>query len=189
VRAQQEASANHKLGIKTSINISTIVGDELQNPRPKFGYTAGAYHIYNQKKSWSLYSEIAASFRGSKFSNGDTGYSRISLFYLDLAIMPRYTIKESMHSFSAGPYASYLTLSSLYLGVTQKPETSELNFRPYEIGLAIFYHQRGKAVGFQVGAKLSLTDSNNGINFKGAFPATGTGGTIRNLSIEVGLLF
>jgi hypothetical protein len=189
LRAQQDVSANHKLGIKTSVNISAIVGDELQNPRPKFGYTAGAYHIYKPQESWSLYSEITASFRGSKFSNGDTGYSRISLFYLDLAVMPRYTIKKSKHSISAGPYASYLALSSLYLGVTQKPETSELNFRPYEIGLALFYHLKGTAVSFQVGPKLSLTNSNNGVNFIGAFPATGTGGAIRSVSIEIGLLF
>jgi hypothetical protein len=189
VGAQGEISANHKLGIKTSINISTLIGNELKNPRPKFGYTAGAYHIYKPQESWSLYSEITASFRGSKFSNGDTGYSRISLFYLDLAVLPRYTIKKSKHSISAGPYASYLALSSLYLGVTQKPETSELNFRPYEVGLALFYHQTGKTVGFQLGAKLSLTDSNDGVNFIGAFPASGTGKAIRNLSIEVGLLF
>ena len=189
VSAQDAVSDNHKLGIKTSINISTLVGYELQNPRPKFGYTAGAYHIYNQQKAWSLFSELAASFRGSKFSNGDTGYSEISLFYLDVAVMPRYTFKGSNHSISSGPYASYLALSSLYLGATQKPKTSDLNFSPYDAGLATFYHLKGTAVGLQVGAKLSLTNANDGVNFIGVFPTTGTGGIIRNLSFEIGLLF
>ena len=41
VTAQQKAEFPHKVGIKTNINISTLIGSELQNPRPKFGYTAG----------------------------------------------------------------------------------------------------------------------------------------------------
>ena len=30
LRAQQDLSANHKLGIKTSVNVSTLVGDEFK---------------------------------------------------------------------------------------------------------------------------------------------------------------
>ena len=187
--AQDAANGNHKLGIKTSINISTILGEELQNPRPKFGYTAGAYHIYKEKNKWSLYSELAASFRGSKFSNGDTGYSRIASFYLDLALLPRYTIGGGEHSISAGPYGSYLALSSLYLGASQKPELDDLNFRPYDFGFAAFYTQHGPTASFQIGGKLSLIDANDGVNFVGAFPETGNGGFIRSLSFEIGMLF
>jgi hypothetical protein len=187
--AQNTVSENHKLGIKTSVNIATLLGEELQNPRPKFGYTAGAYYIRNQKKTWSIYSELAASFKGSKFANGDTGYSRISLFYLDLAVLPRYTFKENKHTISAGPYASYLALSSLYLGATPKPESSDLNFRPFDIGIAAFYTIPGTVASFQVGGKLSLIDANGGVNFVGAFPATGTGGLIRSVNFEIGMLF
>ena len=65
VTAQQKAEFPQKVGIKTNINISTLIGSELQNPRPKFGYTAGPYIIFNPENRWSLYTEAVGSFRGS----------------------------------------------------------------------------------------------------------------------------
>ena len=49
--AQSNDLANNKLGIKTSVNLSSMVGSALENPRIKFGYTAGSYFISNPRSS------------------------------------------------------------------------------------------------------------------------------------------
>ncbi len=187
--AQQTEEFPHKLGIKTSINMSTLLGTEFKNPRPKFGYTAGAYMHFNPSNKWSIYTEAVGSFRGSKFKNGDTGYSRIATFYVDMAALPTYQIPNSKNSVSAGPYASYLGLSSLYIGPKKKAELNDLNFKNTDVGLAVYYKKGGKTVDLQVGAKVALLNANDGVNFVGYKPKTGNGGTIRSLSFEIGMLF
>jgi hypothetical protein len=187
--AQQNAQYPHKLGIKTNLNISTILGTELQQPRPKFGYTAGVYHILNPQKKWSLYTEGVGSFRGSKFSNGDTGYSRIATFYIDGAILPLYNIPNTNKALSAGPYMSYLGLSSLYIGQKKKAELNDIGFNDLDFGVAAYYHIKGDPVTLQLGGKLSLINANNGVNFVGYYPTTGNGGFIRSLSFEIGMMF
>ncbi|MEN8732168.1 MAG: outer membrane beta-barrel protein [Bacteroidia bacterium] len=183
-----QSSNGNKLGIKTSINLSTLLGDEFQNPRPKYGYTAGAFYQINPQKKWSMYTELVGSFRGSRFSNGDTGYSKVALFYMDVAAMPSYKIDEKK-KVSLGPYLSYLALSSMFKGAQQKAFLNDIGVRPIDLGLAAYYSTQGPIVGFQVGAKLGLLDANNGVNFTDVLPPTGTGGFIRNLSLEIGMLF
>ncbi|MFB1003057.1 MAG: hypothetical protein QMC70_02810 [Bacteroidia bacterium] len=186
--AQGAKRNSNKLGIKTSINISTLLGNELQNPRPKFGYTAGAYYHINQANDWSLYTEYTASFRGSRFSNGDTGYSKIALFYVDFAAMPAYKLDDKQ-TLSFGPYLSYLGLSSIFKGQQQKAYLNDIGIRPLDAGIGAYYTLQGSLVGFQVGGKLGLANANKDISFDDLTPATGTGGFIRSLSLEVGMIF
>lgn len=189
VTAQQKAEFPQKVGIKTNINISTLIGSELQNPRPKFGYTAGPYIIFNPENRWSLYTEAVGSFRGSKFKNGDTGYSRISTFYVDICAQPLYNIPNSNKAITLGPYASYLALSSLFIGAKKKPELNDIGFKDYDIGVASYYHIKGNTVSLQIGAKLALISANNNVNFIGYYPKTGNGKTIKSLSFEIGMAF
>ncbi|MDG2454617.1 MAG: outer membrane beta-barrel protein [Bacteroidia bacterium] len=186
--AQGAKTNSHKLGIKTSINISTLLGNELQNPRPKFGYTAGVYYHINQEKAWSLYTEYAASFRGSRFSNGDTGYSKIALFYLDFAAMPAYRL-DNKQTLSFGPYLSYLGLSSVFKGEQQKAYLNDIGMRPLDTGIAAYYTIQGTVVGFQIGGKLGLANANKDISFEDLKPAKGSGEAIRSLSLELGMIF
>ncbi|PCJ66046.1 MAG: hypothetical protein COA58_08205 [Bacteroidetes bacterium] len=185
--SQKKERPELDLGIKTSINISTLSGTEFENPRPKFGYTAGAYLETPLDKKWSLHSEILGSFRGSNFKNGDTAYTKIALFYIEAAILPSYLLDKN--NISIGPYLSYLGLSSLYIGNDQKSKLNDLNFKDLDFGLASYYTINGPIVGFQFGVKVGLSNANNGVNFDGYFPKTGKGGEIRNLSFEIGLLF
>ena len=187
--AQQTAASKHKLGIKTSINFSTLLGNEFENPRLKYGYTAGAYYRSINKKDWHLYSEIVGNFKGSNFSNGDTGYSRIASFYVDFAAVPMYNLSDKTKAVGIGAYGSYLGLSSMFVGDQKKAELNSINLAPLDAGLAAYYHSYGKSVTFQFGAKLGITNANDGINFIGYFPTTGNGGFIRNLSFEIGMLF
>jgi hypothetical protein len=189
VCAQQTNDFPHKVGIKTNISISTLLGSELQAPRPKFGYTAGPYLIFNPEKTWSLYTEAVGSFRGSKFKNGDTGYSRIATFYIDACVLPLYNIPKSNKAISLGPYASYLGLSSLFIGAKKKPEINDIGFKNYDLGVASYYHIKGEIVSFQFGGKLALINANRDVNFVGYYPKTGNGGMIRSICFEVGLAF
>lgn len=186
--AQSGANTNHKLGIKTSFNLSMLLGDELENPRPKYGYTAGAYYHFNYEKKWSLYTEFTGSFRGSRFSNGDTGYSKIALFYLDLAAMPAYKIDDK-RKISFGPYVSYLGLSSVFKGEQKKAYLNDIGIGPLDAGLGAYYTIQGPIVGFQVGGKIGLVNANQEVNFVDLSPATGTNGFIRNFSLEIGMIF
>lgn len=186
--AQGSSSSKHKVGVKTSFNLSLLLGDELQNPRPKFGYTAGVYCQFNNENTWSLYSEITGSFRGSKFSNGDTGYSKIALFYLDVAAMPSYTIDDKQ-KIAFGPYASYLGLSSVFKGEQKKAYLNDIGIGPLDAGIGAYYTIQGPIVGFQVGGKFGLSNANKDVNFVDLSPATGNGGFIRNFSLEIGMIF
>lgn len=186
--AQNAGRTSDKLGIKTSFNLSFLLGDELENPRPKFGYTAGAYYHVNHEKKWSLYTEFAGSFRGSRFSNGDTGYSKIALFYLDLAAMPTYKLSDKQ-KVSVGPYISYLGLSSVFKGEQKKAYLNDIGIAPLDAGLGVYYTTYGPIVGLQVGGKLGLANINKDVSFDDLFPATGTGQVIRSLSLEIGLIF
>lgn len=169
--------------------MSSMLGDELLNPRPKFGYTAGAYYTRSLNKDWKIYSEFVGNFKGSNFSNGFDEYSSIALFYMDLAILPMYDIVEDKQAVSIGPYISYLGLSSLYLGEQKKSVLNDLDLKQLDYGLAIYYTAYGNIVGFQIGAKWGIQNINDGINFIDIRPQTGTNGTIQNLGIEIGMLF
>ena len=187
--SQAQAPSKHHLGLKTSINFSSLLGNELQNPRPKFGYTAGPYAIINTNKKLDIYTEFVGNFKGARFSNGDTGYSRIALFYMDFVAMPLYNYNEDKNAIAIGPYASYLGLSSLYIGAKKKAELNDIGFRPWDAGIGAYVHVNGQYASFQVGTKVSLLSANRDVNFEGYFPKTGNGGFVRNVSLEIGMLF
>lgn len=188
--AQTEASDNSRLGIKTSIHASLIYGTELQNASPKFGYTAGAYYQHAFNKSFGLHTEFVGSFRGSNFKNGIGEYSKVALFYLDLPLMLYYQeSKDATNQFAFGPVASYLGLSSLFVGTQKKAEINDLQLKDFDYGVALYYHKKNKITIFQVGAKLGLRNINNGIYFENIKPITGNNGSINNLSFEIGYLF
>ncbi len=186
----QNNDSENKLGIKTSINASTIFGSELINPRFKYGYTAGAYYQYSINKKWAFQTEFLGNFKGSKFKNGIGKYSKIATFYLDLPLLAvRHLDNNKTQSLLIGPSISYLALSSLFIGQQKKAELNVLDLKDMDFGVAIYYQKNSKIASFQIGAKIGLTNVNNGINFVDIKPATGNNGTIKNLGLEIGFLF
>lgn len=184
--AQDETQ--NKLGIKTNINLSTLLGTELENPRPKFGYTAGAYFQYYISSKAGIYTEFVGNFKGSRFNNGVGEYNKIALFYLDFPVMYEYKLNEK-NAILGGLNSSFLAMSSMFLDGQRKAESNQIALKPFDWGPAFYYHVYGKTIGLQVGMKLGLTNANNGVNFENITPSTGNGGSIQNLSFEVGMLF
>jgi len=185
--AQSDLS-NSKLGIKTSFNLSSITGSALMNPKVKFGYTAGSYFISNTKKKTSVYAEIIGNFKGSNFNNGDTGYSKIALFYVDASLLPLFRLQND-HAICIGPTVSYLGLSSLYVGEKKKSEIDKLNIKPWEYSIALYYHVPKSIVTFQFGTKVGLRNLNNNLSLDDIYPNINPNGTIRNISVEIGMIF
>jgi hypothetical protein len=186
--AQSSNISNNKLGVKTSFNLSSMVGTALKNPRAKFGYTAGTYFISNTKKKTSIYSEIMGNFKGSNFSNGDLGYSKIALFYVDVSLLPLFRLKNE-HSVCIGPTVSYLGLSSLYIGEKRKSEIDELSLKPWEYSIALYYQIPKSIVSFQFGSKIGIRNINNNLILDNISPTINSNGTIQNISFEIGMLF
>ena len=186
--AQSNDLVNSKLGIKTSINLSSMVGSTFVNPRIKFGYTAGSYFIYNPKKKTSIYAEIIGNFKGSSFNNGDIGYSKIALFYVDASLLPKFQLKNK-HAICIGPTLSYLGLSSLYVGDKKKSEIDKLNIKPWDCSLALYYHIPKTILTIQFGTKIGLLNINNNLILNNVFPAINPKGSIQNISFDIGMLF
>ncbi|MBT8326372.1 MAG: PorT family protein [Bacteroidia bacterium] len=187
---QVETNSKNRIGIKTSINTSSIRGTEFENPRLKFGYTAGAFYQQYLNENWNFYTEFVGNFKGSNFKNDIDEYNRVSLFYIDVPLMLMYNLDDDKkQSVLLGPYASYLALSAVYVGSQRKAELSNIALKPFDFGIAGFYQLNGKFTTLQVGAKIGLYNINNGVNFEDITPETGKNGTISNLGIEIGMLF
>ena len=185
----QAQDRDFKLGIKTALNFSSLVGTELQNPAPRFGYTAGAYFRTELNKKWDFQAEVLGNFKGSNFNNRDGEYQSIATFYVDFPLLLGYNIKKDKHQILFGPQIGYLGLSSMYLVRNSKAHLNDLGLRPFALDGTLAYQQVGKTVGWQIGAKLGILDINNGLHFENIQPATNTNGSIRSLSFEIALMF
>ena len=170
--------------------MSTLVGNEFVNARPKFGYTAGAYYSYPLNSKLGIYSEFVGNFKGSKFNNDIDEYSKIALFYLDMPLMLEFKLGEEKSSgILVGINNSYLALSSVFVGAQRKAAFNEIALKRYDLGAVAYYHVYGDYVSFQFGIKQSVLNANNGVNFVDIDPATGNNGPIRNLTFEIGMFF
>lgn len=187
----QETSkpASYKLGIKTAVNLSTLLGSEFENPTPRFGYTAGAYVYTAINKKWQFQTELLANFKGSNFKNDLEDYTKISTFCIDMPVMLGYRLNEGRNAVLFGPQFSYLSLSSMYIGSNAKAYINDIGLDPFGLDACVMYQVNGKVVGFQMGVKLGLLNINNGVNFENINPPTGKGGTIKPFSFEIGMLF
>lgn len=189
--AQEEASNNFKLGIKTGVNFSTLLGSEFQNARPRFGYTAGFFYRqnYGRKKNNMIQSEILATFRGSNFANPVGDYQSIPIFSLDMPVLfgiPLATRKYIV----VGPQVGYIALSSMYTNkALGKAYLNDVPFKPFNLDACIGYQSYNRTTGFQALIKNSVLNMNDGIFFEDINPPTGNGGTVYSFGIELSLLF
>jgi hypothetical protein len=179
---------NFKFGLKVGLSGSTLLGDELKNPRPRFGYLAGIYYKQRIKNNWSIYSELTGNVRGSNFKNGADGYSGIHLFTIEMPLTLVYQFKEN-HNVSIGPQVSWITASSLFVGSNRKTALDGLGFKPIDFGLSAFYTRSYEVVSIQTGVNIGYRNINRNINFENIKPETGNGGIVRILSFDVAFIF
>lgn len=187
----QSENSPYKAGIKTAINLSTFGGNELVNPRPRFGYSAGAYVRVPLKNKFHFQAEIIGNFKGSNFANNrdSNEYSKISTFYIDMPLLLGYDLDDNGQMLLIGPQIGALGLSSVYIGNAAKATENDLGLSPLAVDGCIMYQKNGKVASFQTGLKISLHNINRWMRFEGVNPPTGNGGMIRSISFELGFLF
>lgn len=180
---------NFRFGLKVGTSFSTLLGDELENPRPRFGYLAGIYYKQKIGPSLGVYTEFTGNVRGSNFSNGIDGYSGIHLFSLELPVALAIDIKEDK-TISIGPQISYYPASSLYVGQNRKTEDDGLGFEPFDVKAVLYYTKSYEVVSLHMGFKFGLRNINRDLDFGDKVkPATGNGGLVRLVCLDLALIF
>lgn len=177
-----------KVGVKMGTGAGMMVGQELQNPRPKYVITGGAYLHYRFSKHWSLQPEANVSFRGSNFNNGDNQYASITEYALDLPllIMCGLTKQNTVNVFVGGQFSHTLN-RAMYLKDAVVPASPTPSMR-HENWFAVLGGQfHTPFIGFQVALKYGITDMNTGLSPTMNPPNTGK--DIHQTLLELNILF
>lgn len=179
----------YKLGVKMGMQASRFFGDEVPNATMIVGMNGGFYVRKRFENSrFSLQLESCMSFRGSNFNNGDSGYSKIKTYYLDLPFYIMYSIDEAKTQRPfIGFQTSWLINSSLFYGNSPLPENDEPKLAPMDYLLCGGYQVRAGYVSFQLSLKYGLTNINEGLLSK-LIPANSRK-NIQNFVVELNLLF
>lgn len=186
---QGSGNKDFRLGIKTAINLSSLQGTELQNPRLRFGYSAGAYYRQELNRKYHFQAELLGNFKGSHFANGDGEYQSIATFYVDFPLLLARELGDEKHLLMVGPQVGLLGLSSMYVVRNAKSTTNDVGLKPWALDLCLAYQQVGTVAGWQLAVKYGLLNVNDKLEFEDINPPTGTGGSIYSLSFELGLIF
>jgi hypothetical protein len=171
--------------------LSTFTGAELENYRPYFGYKFGVYHKFKLSKKSRFSYEIVADLRGSKFKViGDTTYSKISTFYLNLPMMYHFAYKSgetSENSIFIGGQVSRLLVSSLFVGVDIRPFDRTIPLQKFDYGIVAGHKWDKQFWGLGMSVYIGLNDINDNIhetdNHVPGFK--GTGKEIGNMGFTV----
>ncbi|MBC7426248.1 MAG: PorT family protein [Bacteroidia bacterium] len=195
------------LGLKIGFGFSTLSGTGLENPRPYFGYAIAMYQRFhlNKKKSFAFQYEIAARFKGANFANGDSGYSKLSLFYIEMPLLASIKLNKSERLPSYilfGIQPGLLVKSTLAISESRKtPSYFDLPLANFDIAPVIaFQFALANRVGVQFGFKYGLRNvatnnfnsGNPKFNLKDQpriVPFINPGVNVRNISFEMGFVF
>jgi hypothetical protein len=177
-----------KVGVKMGTGAGMMVGDKLQNPRPKYVISGGGYLHYRFSKHWSLQPEINFSFRGSNFANGDNEYTSITMYTADfpLLIMLGLNEKNRANVFVGGQYSHTLNRAMYTKGgvVPESPTPAMHNDDWFAVAGAQFHTP---FLGFQIAAKYGLRDLNTGLS--PTMKPVNASGEIHQAILELNILF
>lgn len=195
-----------KLGVKIGLTNSWLVSDGLQNGRSQIGLQGAAYYRIKLREKFQLHAELGAAYRGSRFSNSPTQYSRLGLFYLELPLYAMIPLdKKEQHFIMAGPIVSHLVRPAFFVGNELYPTFTDLPLRKFDYLLGAAYHFSTEFVGIQIAYKYGLNNISKGDWTR--HPTPGSGGSngklylfevtpslgnisrITNQSIEISLYF
>ena len=192
-----EEGDNYRVGLKIGPVVSILKGNALTPATPSYGFSAGLYYKYKLKEGFHFQTEIMPTIRGANFSNGQDGYSKFTLLYLDFAELVLKDLKQDDHTHALilGAQPSVLMESWVYNPYYQmSPAARGVKLNAIDV-FAVFGYQLSKRVfGIQSVIKIGLTNINRGLNmydFAGnpILPPTNNNGNIRNISWETTISF
>jgi hypothetical protein len=177
-----------KIGVKMGTGAGIMLGNELQNPRPKYMINGGVYVHYRFSKRWSIQPETNIAFKGSNFKNGDGQYTSISMYTIDVPLLLMYgvTPQNTTNIFTGVQYSHALN-KALYLKGSQIPEGSTLKMHNDDVFAVVGTQFQTPFVGFQIAAKYGLRNLNGGLLPNLNPPNTGK--DIHQFVLELNLLF
>lgn len=191
-----------KLGIRVGFGYTKLNSPQFVNAGSAAGLHGAFYYRKNISKGFHFNPELGASIKGSKFNNGDTGYSRISLFYFDIALLGMINLdNKNVNSIVVGIQGSRLMRSSLFVGREQFASFLQLPFKPWDFSAVLGYHFNTNFIGFNLSLKYGLyniagdfanfdkNSVNGSMKFKDVKPSLANVTDVKNLSIEFSLYF
>lgn len=177
-----------KLGVKLGGGMCMMTGNELQNPRPTYMLSGGAYIRYRFSKHWSLQPEAGISLRGSNFANGTGEYESIKMYNIDIPLLLLWGLDEkNTKNILAGVQYSRILNSSLYLKDEYIPQNTAPKLNKNDLLGVVGAQFHTPFVGFQIVAKYGFIDINDGL-LPDLKPAN-TGKDIHNVVLEFNLFF
>lgn len=186
-----------RVGLKAGPNFGMLLGTALTKPIVDNGFNGGLYYKNKLKNGFHFQTEISPSIRNTKFSNtSDTGYTKISLFYIDFAqILVKDLVKGShTHCAIAGIQPSVLIQSWLYNSYyLLSPASRDIKLNGMDVFVLVGYHYNSRVYGIQSVFKIGLTNINRGLNIYDDeghhLGPTNDLGTIRNFTWETTISF
>jgi opacity protein-like surface antigen len=129
-----------RFGIKGGLNLSTVVGGDVDNTKTLVGFHVGGFAEIHVVEKFFIQPELLFSAQGTKF-DGDFGNDGdVKLNYLNIPVLAKYYIVDKKFSVEAGPQLGVL-LSAKAEGTDIKDLTRSVDF------------------GFNLGAGYSFTDN------------------------------
>lgn len=187
----------YRIGLKAGPVVSTLLGTALTKSTINYGFTGGLYYKYKLKGGFHFQTEISPTIRGARFNNmSDTGYTKISLFYMDFAQYILKDIKKGSHTHCVliGAQPSVLVQSWVYNNYYQlSPAARGVKLNGMDVFAVFGYQYNKKVIGIQSVIKIGLTNINRGLNMYddagSLLGPTKNNGNIRNISWETTISF
>lgn len=183
-----DMNETHEFGIKLGCALSTMLGGEMDNPRPTFGLGGAVYYRYKYKPKAAIQAEVGVSSRGSSFANSAGQYSAIKTYYVDVPVLWVKSLSKSnkTHLLLGLQYSALLN-ASLYLKPNKTAESERPKLKSYDVLTVAGVQFYSGFVGFQIMAKYGLIDINDGLVANLNPPLKNK--NINNLSLEFSFLF
>jgi hypothetical protein len=183
-----DMNEDQEFGIRLGTNTTTMLGGELDNPRPMFGLNGAVYYRKKVSPKNAFQLDLAVSLRGSNFANPVGEYNKLVTYYVDFPLtwVRSINANNSTHLITGLQY-SHLLNTSIFIKPNTFAETEKPKLKLNDVLLVAGTQFYGDFVGFQILAKYGLLNINNGL-ISGLNPLL-KNKDIHNFVLEINLLF
>jgi opacity protein-like surface antigen len=129
-----------RFGVKGGLNLSTVVGGDVDNTKTLVGFHVGGFAEINIVEKFFIQPELLFSAQGTKVDGGFGGDADFKLNYLNIPVLAKYYIVDNKFSVEAGPQ----------LGVLLSAKVEDEDIKDFT---------RSVDFGFNIGAGYNFTDN------------------------------
>jgi len=129
-----------RFGIKGGLNLSTVVGGDVENAKTLVGFHVGGFAEIHVVEKFFIQPELLFSAQGAKAEVDFGNDANVKLNYLNIPVLAKYYIVDKKFSVEAGPQ----------LGVLLSAKVEDEDIKDFT---------RSVDLGFNIGAGYSFTDN------------------------------